>query len=568
MKDSGAGDGDIERVVNDALAVLRALAPPDDEHVSLALAELTRHLDPGQIGKAQRLARAAQLVNSSLDLDSVLRKALDVAVEVMNAERGFIILREGRKVAALHNFERSSIDEDDESPSNTIVNRTLASGEAVFTTDAQTDPLWNEQKSIVSLHLRSIACVPLRVRNETIGAVYLDSRVIPGLFKFGDREMLVSFANQAALAIEHARMFEEERERVSRISALQAFQTRILEAIANGVITFSPQREITTFNRAAETTFGIRSERMVGKAAFALSAMVPELLELLDTFFASGAVQLRAEVDAQRADGTDLVIEMRLSPIDSPEGTGVAMVVTDVTRQRKLEQAHEAEQARSLKIQEAFSRYLAPHVVQSLMHDPGSIKLGGERRRATMLFADVRGFTTMAEQLPADRVVEILNAYFDEAVRTVFEFEGLLDKFYGDGVMAVFGPPRVRPDDAGRAVAAAIRLHEVVLLLGPRLDYPLRISVGLATGDVVAGHFGSAKRMDYTVIGDKVNLASGLQSAAPAGAIYCDEETIAAAGMISRPVHRLAARVKGRAELVSAYAIFPHLDASLAHPGI
>jgi adenylate cyclase len=135
----------------------------------------------------------------------------------------------------------------------------------------------------------------------------------------------------------------------------------------------------------------------------------------------------------------------------------------------------------------------------------------------------------------------------------------LLDKFYGDGLMAIFGPPLVRRDDAARAVAAAIRLNEVVSDLIPRLNYPLQISVGLATGDVVAGHFGSSQRMDYTVIGDAVNLANGLQAAAPPGAIYCDEETIVAAGSIARPVHQLSVRVKGRDELVTAYAIFPKL---------
>jgi adenylate cyclase len=394
------------------------------------------------------------------------------------------------------------------------------------------------------------------VRGAAIGAIYLDSRTAPGLFAGGDRETLASFTHQAALAIENARMFEQERERVARISALQAFQTRILEAIANGVITLSATRRITTFNRAAEATFGIGSEQMNGKPSDAIGASIPEFAELLETFFSSGAVSLRAEVEAQRSDGKALVLEIRLSPLASPDGTGVAIVVTDVTQQRKLEEAHAAEVQKAVRIQESFSRYLAPHVVDSLMHDPDSIRLGGQRSRATMFFADVRGFTSMAATLPPERVVEILNGYFEEAVRIVFAHEGLLDKFYGDGVMAVFGPPRVRDNDAARAVAAAIDLHDVVAELGPRIDYPLQISVGLATGDVVAGHFGSAKRMDYTVIGDAVNLASGLQSAAPAGAIYCDAETIAAAGPISRPLHRLAARVKGRSELVTAYAIY------------
>jgi adenylate cyclase len=341
----------------------------------------------------------------------------------------------------------------------------------------------------------------------------------------------------------------------ARIAALQTFQTRILEAIANGVVTLSAERTITTFNRAAEVTFGISSEAMVDSPAVAIARVIPEFPEMLDMFFDSGAVLLRAEVEAERADGTPLTLEMRLSPLHSEAGIGTAMIVTDVTEQRKLAEAHEAVQLKAVRVAESFSRYLAPHVVASLIDDPSSVKLGGERTRATMLFADVRGFTSIASQLPAERVVDILNTYFEVAVRVIFEHDGLLDKFYGDGVMAVFGPPRVRADDAARAVSAAIKLHERVARLAPRLDYPLEISIGLATGDVVAGHFGSASRMDYTVVGNAVNLASGLQSAAPAGAIYLDEATLAAAGRPLRPVAQLAARIKGRSDPVVAYAI-------------
>ena len=344
---------------------------------------------------------------------------------------------------------------------------------------------------------------------------------------------------------------------LERIYGLQQFQTRILEAIASGVITLSPTREITTFNRAAEMTFGLPSETMNGRAADALARAIPEFPELLETFFLSGGIHLRAEVDATHSDGTALVLEIRLSPLDNPEGKGVAMVVTDVTKQRGLEVAHDAQVEKATRIEASFSRYLAPHIVKSLMNDPGSIRLGGERKRATMFFADIRGFTSLAARLPAERVVEMLNAYFDEAVKIVFAFDGMLDKFYGDGLMAVFGTPLTRADDAARAIAAAMRLHEVVAKLGPTLAYPLEISVGLATGDVVAGHLGSAQRMDYTVIGDAVNLANGLQSAAPAGAIYCDEATFTAAGSAAPPMQRLGARIKGREDLVTAYRVVP-----------
>jgi adenylate cyclase len=547
-----------EREIREALQALSELsAIREDSRAARALALVSVRIGLATPAKAQRLALAALLVGSSLDLDAVVRIALELAVDVMDAEQGLLVLRQDRRVAAAYNLDPAKLAGEPGVPSQAIVERVLETGEPIFTTDAQSDPRRHEQQPVVALRPRSIACVPLRVRDDVIGAVYLDSRLTPALFQQDERELLVAFALQAALAIENARLFEEERDRLARISALQAFQTRILEAIANGVITFSARRRITTFNRAAEATFGLKASRTIGKAATALAKLIPKFPELFDTFFESGAVQLRAEVDARRADGTSPVLEMRLSPLASSEGTGAVLVVTDITKQRRLEQAHEADLAHSRRIEEAFSRYLAPHVVQSLMHDPSPVRLGGQRVRATMLFADIRGFTALSASMSAEQVVEILNAYFEDAVRVVFDHEGLLDKFYGDGLMAVFGPPRVREDDAARAVAAAIRLHEVVAELARRLPYPLKISVGLATGEVVAGHIGSTKRMDYTVIGDAVNLANHLQSAAPEGAIYCDEATRLRAGALAYPVECVEARIKGRDDPIPAYAIVP-----------
>ena len=113
-----------------------------------------------------------------------------------------------------------------------------------------------------------------------------------------------------------------------------------------------------------------------------------------------------------------------------------------------------------------------------------------------------------------------------------------------------------------RAVAAAIELHDAMESVRMRLEYPLQISVGLATGEVVAGHFGSAKRMDYTVIGDAVNLANALQSAAPPGAIYCDAETIVSAGVVTREVRSIEVQLKGRTDCVTAYSIQPRTQST------
>ena len=218
---------------------------------------------------------------------------------------------------------------------------------------------------------------------------------------------------------------------------------------------------------------------------------------------------------------------MRVAPVDLPDGSetqGWAIAVTDLTERRKLERLHAADVEQRRAIRDAFARYLAPHVVEQLMRAPGGVALGGERATATILFADIVGFTELADRLDAETVVEILNNFFSAAVQIVFEHDGLLDKFYGDGLMVVFGPPRVRDDDAKRALAVAEALHRAAATIQAD-GKPLQLSIGLATGEVVAGHIGSPKRMDYTVIGDAANLASRLQGAAPPSRTYVDDRT-------------------------------------------
>jgi adenylate cyclase len=475
--------------------------------------------------------QAAGLLGASLDLDAILQNALSLAVDVTQADRGYIVPRGAGRLVSVDNRPHAS--------------------EAGSADEPAT-------------RARTVACVPLDVRGETLGALYLDASSENAL-RSGDRTMLTAFATQAALALDCAKTFGVERGRADHVSALQAFQIRILEAIASGVITIASDRSISSFNRSAETTFGVLAHDMLGKNASDIAAFIPDLPELLDIYFDSGTIKLRAEVEARSTDSTARTLEIALAPLETAEGLGIAIVVTDVTKYRRLELAHEAQITKAVRIAETFSRYLAPHVVDRLMNDPSSVKLGGERQRGTMMFADIAGFTSLAARLPAERVVEILNLYFEEAVRIVFEHDGLLDKFYGDGLMAVFGPPRARESDASRAVRAAIALHEAVERLAPRLDHPLKISVGLATGEVVAGPVGSTQRMDYTVIGDAVNLASGLQGAARPGTIYCDEETFERAGITGLRAERRTVSIKGRSGFVCAYAIEPPSDVAIAN---
>ncbi len=189
--------------------------------------------------------------------------------------------------------------------------------------------------------------------------------------------------------------------------------------------------------------------------------------------------------------------------------------------------SHE-ELARGMVQRQALERYLAPAVVERVISNP-DLQLGGENQTVTILFSDIRGFTRMSEHMEPHAVVELLNEYFSEMTDIIFESGGTLDKYLGDGIMVLYGSPIPMPDAPLRAAKAAMEMQRALAGLNAdwesRGQQPLRMGVGVNTGPVTAGNIGSAKRMDFTVIGDAVNLSSRLCSNAAAGQILISEST-------------------------------------------
>jgi adenylate cyclase len=189
--------------------------------------------------------------------------------------------------------------------------------------------------------------------------------------------------------------------------------------------------------------------------------------------------------------------------------------------------------AKSLKEKElikgAFSKYISSEVMEEIIKDPSKLSLHGKRIKATILFTDIRGFTSMSEKLEPEQVVSIINDYLTIQTDKVIKYRGFLDKFIGDCVMAVYGVPVPKEDDAYRAVMTAIDIRESVKKLNSIRErmkqLTVGIGIGLNTGEVVCGNMGSPQKMDYTVIGDNVNLASRLEANAPANTIYVSEST-------------------------------------------
>ncbi|MEJ2726045.1 MAG: adenylate/guanylate cyclase domain-containing protein [Deltaproteobacteria bacterium] len=230
------------------------------------------------------------------------------------------------------------------------------------------------------------------------------------------------------------------------------------------------------------------------------------------------------------------------------------------------------------KIKDSFGRYVAPEIVDMIISNPDKLWMKGSKVEATVLFADIRGFTTLSENKDPEAVVELLNDYLSRVTDTVTKYGGHINKFVGDEVMAVFGAPILNPSHAASAVKAALDIQDQMIelnrakLLG---DTIIGVGVGVNSGEMLAGNLGSERRMEYTVIGDNVNVASRLTSLAKGGEILISKRTYDAIGDKNRleVEERGKVPVKGRRRQIAIYrvlrldrAVYDEAEEQTAHP--
>jgi adenylate cyclase len=207
----------------------------------------------------------------------------------------------------------------------------------------------------------------------------------------------------------------------------------------------------------------------------------------------------------------------------------------------------------------AYGRFVPRHVVDEILANPNAVSLGGTNQRVTALFSDIRRFTAIAEGLPPEQVVQLLNRFFANMTPIVFGHQGLLDKYMGDGLMALFGVPYEDQDAATNAASAAICMQLRVLELNEDLKREglpeIEIGIGINTGTVTVGYIGSDQRTDYTAIGDAVNLAARLENQAESRQILISRSTLEAIAGQFKTRSFGALTVRGKKEPVQVYEI-------------
>lgn len=519
--------------------------------VRRTLEELERRIQAQEKehGQLQAMQEVGAVINSSLELNEVLSFVMDAIINLTQAERAILLLTdeatEQLEVQVARNVDQETIEKSSSFEiSRTIVRSVAKTGEPVATMNAQSDPRFSATESIISYNLRSILCVPLKIKDSIIGVIYADNRIASGIFGDTDRDLLATFANQAAVAIENARLFQQIRQHLLEITEMKELMDNVFESIASGVITIDEEDRIALFNQAAERILGVSPQSVLFEAYVQAMQTLNLPVELIVEDVKRNGDMRHAELDIVVRDrpGTT-ALNLTFSPLrdEQKASMGVAMVLNDISETKRLE---------------SVRRYLPPALVDQVRDVDAAQR--PQRRVMTVLFADVRGFSTFSENLDPEELIEVINGYFTEAVKAISRFGGMTDKFMGDAVMALFNTPlNPQPDHAERAVRTSLLIQENMRAYHKTLPENRRLyfGTGIHLGEAVVGNVGSALRKDYSAIGDAVNLAKRVQENAQAGQILLSGSTYDAVRSWVEVGELQLMHVKGRKALEQIYAL-------------
>jgi adenylate cyclase len=500
-------------------------------------------------------------VTSEIDLGVVLQKVMNEAARMLNAERSTLFLND-EKTGDLWSEVGVGLDAVAiRFPNHMgIAGAVFNSGKSVNIPYAYADLRFNpEFDRKTGFFTRSILCVPVVNRDgKTIGVTQVLNKQ-GGAFTDEDESRLRAFTAQVSIGLENAKLFND-------VQNMKNYNESMLESMSNGVITLDEGGTIVTCNAAGLRILQVAPADIIGRTAAEFFAGPNAwIIEKIERVGDTQAAELAMDTDLEAADhraSVNLTVLPLLSADQDKLGT--LIMIEDISTEKR--------------VKSTMARYMDPGLADQVLED-GTEILGGKSTLATVLFSDIRGFTTLTEELGAQGTVALLNEYFSIMVDCIQREEGMLDKFIGDAIMAAFGIPIARDDDEDRAVRAAIAMIKSLQdWNGTRLangKKPVDMGIGLNTDIIVSGNIGSAKRMDYTMIGDGVNLAARLESACKqyAARILISENTYRKLHGTYRIREIDRVIVKGKTEPVAIYEVldyhtdesFPNLMEAVLH---
>ena len=475
------------------------------------------------------------LSKSSLDLDETLRRVMDEAKQLMNADRSTLWLLDESKDELWTKIPQ---------PDGSLKELRVPVGAGFAGHVAQTGEvlnipfdLYDHPDSTVSQRFDqqngyrtcSLLCMPVRNPDgDLIGVTQLvnkkkqgefpayDPEVHPwpeapecwqASFNYNDQKFMETFNIQAGVALHNAKLF-------ATVKQQEQMQRDILRSLTNGVISTDQNGKVIAANESALDLLGL-DENMsiegrsiadliaIEKAEFSRwlnSALHPKESKDRQQYYPDQT--LRPSLGEEQH-SINLSINTIADASDGNRVSGALVVMDDISDEKRLKST--------------MYRYMTQELAEQLMENPDAARMGGDRKEVTVLFSDIRSYTTITESLQAEEVVEMLNKYFEAMVDAVFTFKGTLDKYIGDAIMAVYGSPLPLQDHEWMAVQTALEMRHRLHVFNTEREntgqIPIRIGIGVNSDSVISGNIGSSKRMEFTAIGDGVNLGSRLEAA-------------------------------------------------------
>ena len=440
-------------------------------------------------------------ISSVLDVDELGEEILWRSVGILNASKGMMLMPKENSPILEPNSSFNWEDTDALiSKKLTIFKKIDDSKSGAILTPEDKNSL---QKKLGEDH---VIIAPIQAKENILGYMVLcnkETRHGVEAFTQTDLDLLSALCNQGAVALDNARLFKD-------ITEAKQFNESILGSIATSVITLDPLGEIDSINEAGMNILKMNRDEIIGNHYMYLFEKDMEIIGLIQMTEMENTIHSEINMSFLTV-SKEAVVNVSVAPRIDPSGSvrGLVIAIEDITDVSK--------------VKNTFKRYVSKQVVDELLDDDAKLNLGGEEREVTILFSDIRGFTSMSENMSPENVVSTLNEYFSDMIDIVFKYNGTLDKIIGDELMIVYGAPISAKDDTQRAVTTAVEMQKQITRLNnkrkKRNDMPISAGIGINRGIVVSGNIGSRDMMDYTVIGDTVNLGARLCSAAGSGEI-------------------------------------------------
>ena len=484
-------------------------------------------------------------VTAEIDLGALLQKVMSEATRMLNAERATLFLNDEKTNELFSKVGLGLAATEIRLPNH------LGIAGAVFTSrqtvnipyayaDLRFNPAFDKKTGFFT---RSILCVPVINKVGKIIGVTQVLNKRGGPFTAEDESRLKAFTAQVSIALENAKLFDD-------VQNMKNYSESMLESMSNGVITLNEDERIVTCNAAGLRILQLAPEAILKrKAEDFFTGANAWIIEKIRHVEGSGKPDVIMDAEAEFG-GIRISVNLTLLPlVSTAKKLGSMIIIDDITSEKRMKST--------------MSRYMDPGLADQIL-EGGEEVLGGKSTVATVLFSDIRGFTTLTEELGPQGTVSLLNEYFTIMVDCIQKEGGMLDKFIGDAIMAAFGVPIPHEDDEDRAVRAAIGMIRALHVWNRQRAIegkkPVGMGIGLNTDTIVSGNIGSPKRMDYTLIGDGVNLASRLESLCKQyhASILISENTVRRLKGTYRIREVDRVQVKGKTQSVEVYEVLDY----------